>query len=95
MLLNVCCCHGHGQVTRRLHTKTPTRPVVEEEEEEAAAAAASSDMVKKKELSAQPRQLALRTTSTHANSTLSFVQASMSFGSFMLALFNGFMCSKI
>ncbi len=94
MLLNVCCCHGHGQVTRRLHTKTPTRPVVEEEEE-AAAAAASSDMVKKKELSAQPRQLALRTTSTHANSTLSFVQASMSFGSFMLALFNGFMCSKI
>ncbi|CAK9882365.1 unnamed protein product [Sphagnum jensenii] len=59
------------KVTRRLHTKTPTRPVVEEEEE---AAAASSDMVKKKELSAQPRQLALRTTSTHANSTLSFVQ---------------------
>jgi hypothetical protein len=91
-MLNVCCCHGHGQVARRLHTKTPTRPVVEEEEE---AAAASSDMVKKKELSAQPRQLALRTTSTHANSTLSFVQASMSFGSFMLALFNGFMCSKI
>jgi hypothetical protein len=91
MLLNVCCCRGHGQVARRLHTKTPTRPVVEEEEE----AAASSDMVKKKELSAQPRQLALRTTSTHANSTLSFVQASMSFGSFMLALFNGFMCSKI
>jgi hypothetical protein len=79
------------KVARRLHTKTPTRPVVEEEEE----AAASSDMVKKKELSAQPRQLALRTTSTHANSTLSFVQASMSFGSFMLALFNGFMCSKI
>jgi len=94
MLLNVCCCHGHGQVARRLHTKTPTRPVVEEEEE-AAAAATSSDMVKKKELSAQPRQLALRTTSTHANSTLSFVQASMSLGSFMLALFNGFMCSKI
>jgi hypothetical protein len=58
------------KVARRLHTKTPTRPVVEEEEE----AAASSDMVKKKELSAQPRQLALRTTSTHANSTLSFVQ---------------------
>jgi hypothetical protein len=82
------------KVARRLHTKTPTRPVVEEEEE-AAAAATSSDMVKKKELSAQPRQLALRTTSTHANSTLSFVQASMSLGSFMLALFNGFMCSKI
>ncbi|CAM6036402.1 unnamed protein product [Sphagnum compactum] len=61
------------KVARRLHTKTPTRPVVEEEEE-AVAAAASSDMVKKKELSAQPRQLALRTTSTHANSTLSFVQ---------------------
>ncbi len=91
MLLNVCCCHG--QVARRLHTKTPIRPVVEEEEE--AVAAASSDMVKKKELSAQPRQLALRTTSTHANSTLSFVQASMSFGSFKLALFNGFMCSKV
>jgi hypothetical protein len=61
------------KVARRLHTKTPTRPAVEEEEE-AVATAASSDMVKKKELSAQPRQLALRTTSTHANSTLSFVQ---------------------
>jgi hypothetical protein len=75
------------KVARRLHTKTPTRPVVEEEEE---AAAASSDMVKKKELSAQPRQLALRTTSTHANSTLSFVQASMSFGSFMLCFVQWF-----
>jgi hypothetical protein len=92
MLLNDFCCHG--QVARRLHTKTPTRPLVEDEEE-AGAAAASSDMVKKKELSAQPRQLALRTTSTHANSTLSFVQASMSFGSFKLAFFNGFMCSKV